>query len=360
MGDTIPPEDYITNENMEIFLLSCWENGEKPNVQQGKKWLNHILTATGQPTLNDHHRQAYASVLDLLHGLRKEPRWRGYATEGAEPMTPGMMKQILTATVFDVPNKVNAVKLRNKGIAGCLLTLGLHPEDIHNITDEHVIDLPDHVDRDGKRRPKFMFNGFPKTKQHWKFIRNTVGCGCPGHHDPRDERCLYNVLKWYSTVKDAYDDQVQSRPNKFKKANRATHFDEKGHLVNKTFFRAMNHARNGCSPQKAAQPPQHRQARDPRNLRVLEPGAGPHPRDEVRGHETDYRPGPEDLLHAGRAVHRRSLLVRGAHSRHGPHDLLHVRGPIHWRSFLTPKQAHSFVFASRRCFLGSSPTRSWR
>ena len=222
----------------------------------------------------------------------------------------------------------------------------------------HVIDLPDHVDRDGKRRPKFMFNGFPKTKQHWKFIRNTVGCGCPGHHDPRDERCLYNVLKWYSSVKNAYDDQVQSRPNKFKKANRATHFDEKGHLVNKTFFRAMNHAHNGCSLQKTAQPPQYRQARDPRNLRVLEPGAGPHPRDEVRGHETDDRPGPQDLLHAGRAVHR--PLVRGAHSRHGPHDLLHVRGPIHWRSFLTPKPSNSFVFASRRCFLGSSPTRSWR
>ena len=247
MGDTVPAEEYITNDNMEVFLLSCWENGEKPNVQQGKKWLNHILTATGRPTLNDHNRQDYASVLDLLHGLRKEPRWREYATEGAEPLTPGMMSRILTAPVFDTPQSINVLKLRNKGIAGCLLTLGLHPEDIHNITDEHVIDLPDHVDRDGKRRPKFMFKDFPKTKQHWKLIRNTVGCGCPGHRDRRDERCFYNVLKWYSVIKGLGDDEVKSRRNSFKKGNRATHFDEDGHLVNKTFFRAMNHARNGCS-----------------------------------------------------------------------------------------------------------------
>ena len=247
MGDTVPPQEHINNDNMEIFILWCWENGEKPNVLQGKKWLNHILTATGRPTVNDNHRQDYASVLDLLHGLRNESRWREYTTEGAEPLTPGMMKQILSATVFDSPLKINALKLRNKGIAGCLLMMGLHPEDIHNITDENVLDLPDYLDRDGKRRPKIMFKDFPKTKQHWKFVRNTAGCGCPGDHNPRDERCFYNVLKWYSMLKTTTDDDVRRNASQLKISNRGSHFDEKGRLRNKTFFRSMNHARNGCS-----------------------------------------------------------------------------------------------------------------
>ena len=172
---------------MEVFLLACWNEAEKPTVQQGKKWLNHVLTLTGRPNINDSYRLEYASVLDLLHGIRKEPRWKQYKVEGAEPLTKEMMKRILSATIFRGSGKFDVVRLRNKTVAGCMLTLGLHTSDIRAITDSCVMDLPDYIDRDGMRRPKIIIGPFRKTKQHWKSVRNTIGCGCRHFHDPTDE-----------------------------------------------------------------------------------------------------------------------------------------------------------------------------
>ena len=106
---------------MEIFLLSCWNDAEKPTVLQGKKWLNHVLTLMGRPNINNSHRLEYASVIDLLHGMRKEPRWKQYQVEGAEPLTKEMVKRILSATVFQDNGEFDAVRLRNKTIAGCML-----------------------------------------------------------------------------------------------------------------------------------------------------------------------------------------------------------------------------------------------
>jgi hypothetical protein len=68
-----------------------------------------------------------------------------------------------------------------------MLTLGLHTSDIRAITDSCVMDLPDYIDRDGMRRPKIIIGPFRKTKQHWKSVRNTIGCGCRHSHNSSDE-----------------------------------------------------------------------------------------------------------------------------------------------------------------------------
>lgn len=179
---------------MEVFILCCWNEAEKPTVQQGKKWLNHVLTLTGRPNINDSYRLEYASVLDLLHGIRKEPRWKQYQVEGAEPLTKEMMKRILSATIFQENGKFDVVRLRNKTVAGCMLTLGLHTSDIRAITDSCVMDLPDYIDRDGMRRPKIIIGPFRKTKQHWKSVRNTIGCGCRYSHNSSDESSVVVFL----------------------------------------------------------------------------------------------------------------------------------------------------------------------
>ena len=63
-GNFVPPEEDITNDNMEEFFVQCWVDGSKPNVTQGRRFINHILTHHGRAPLNKHHRQNYASVLD--------------------------------------------------------------------------------------------------------------------------------------------------------------------------------------------------------------------------------------------------------------------------------------------------------
>ena len=37
---------------MEEFFVQCWEDGSKPNVTQGRRFINHILTNYGKPPLN--------------------------------------------------------------------------------------------------------------------------------------------------------------------------------------------------------------------------------------------------------------------------------------------------------------------
>ena len=242
MGDPVPPNEFITNENMEVFLATCWECGNKPNVLQGKKYLNHILTSHGRPNVNRDHRQEYASVLDFLNGLRQEERWQDWATEGAEPLTQEMTKKILRSTIFNLDGSVNMLKLRNKVIALCLLTMGWRPADVKRVKDINVIDLPHFRDRDTKHRPKLLFNDLTKTKQNWKRVKNTVGCGCPNDrdHDPRDERCFYTAFKAYMRLKDTADERASQKLKKFNKVARARHFDEAGHLTaDKSFFRCF-------------------------------------------------------------------------------------------------------------------------
>ena len=41
--DIVPPEQDITNDNMEDFFVDLFEATGKPSVQQARKWINHIL-----------------------------------------------------------------------------------------------------------------------------------------------------------------------------------------------------------------------------------------------------------------------------------------------------------------------------
>ena len=58
------------------------------------------------------------------------------------------------------------------------------------------------------------------------------------------ENCFYNVVKWYSMVKAECDDKLKR--SYMRSAERPAHYDEQGRLLDKCFFRAMNHARDGC------------------------------------------------------------------------------------------------------------------
>ena len=37
-----PPAAALTNENMKIFIVRCWEDGSRPNVEQAQKWLKKL------------------------------------------------------------------------------------------------------------------------------------------------------------------------------------------------------------------------------------------------------------------------------------------------------------------------------
>ena len=55
-----PPIETLTNACLEKFILLVWEqNHSKPAVQQGKRYLNYILTSAGKPPLNKYFRQHY-------------------------------------------------------------------------------------------------------------------------------------------------------------------------------------------------------------------------------------------------------------------------------------------------------------
>ena len=67
------------------------------------------------------------------------------------------------------------------------------------------------------------------------------------------ENCFYNVVQWYSTVKAACDDKLKR--SYMRSAERPAHYDAQGRLLDKCFFRALNHARDGCGPEQTALPP---------------------------------------------------------------------------------------------------------
>ena len=242
----VPPEKYITNENMEEFFVQCWDDGSKPNVTQGRRFINYILTHHGLPSLNKHHRQQYASVLDVLKGLEKEDAWRDHQSKGAKPMSRPMVKKILMAEVHDGDGKIDLRKLRNKVLATALILCGWHPRDAWRIKDENVINLEDFHDRDGHHRPKFMFNELSHNKrQHWK-VCNTIGCGCKRTHKPKNTACPYNILLWYQQTKEECDGRLMRRKTKLCRAERLRHFDERGHLTDRRFFRSIT-KNGGCS-----------------------------------------------------------------------------------------------------------------
>ena len=91
----VPPSDALTNDNMKMFFVKCWEDGSRPNVEQGRKWLNHALTKNGQPPLNKWNRQHYHETLDMLKGLSKEVEWREHV-----PKSTAAFDLIATQDIF--------------------------------------------------------------------------------------------------------------------------------------------------------------------------------------------------------------------------------------------------------------------
>ena len=116
----IPGKEHITNDNLEEFVVQCWEDGSKPNVTQGRRYLNHILTKHGRPPLNKHQRQQDASVMDVYKGLEREDEWRNYNGQGAKPLSKDNVKKLLLANIRDADGKIDVRRLRNKALASAL------------------------------------------------------------------------------------------------------------------------------------------------------------------------------------------------------------------------------------------------
>jgi hypothetical protein len=126
-GNFIPPEEDVTNDNIEEFFVQCWEDGTKPNVTQGHRYINHILTHHGRPPLNKHYRKNYSPVLDVLKGLKRTEEWRDHKSKGAEPLPLEFVKKILLAKVHDEKGNIELRLLRNKALASALILCGWHP-----------------------------------------------------------------------------------------------------------------------------------------------------------------------------------------------------------------------------------------
>ena len=133
--------------------------------------------------------------------------------------------------------------LRNKALAVTMILNGWHPIDAYRMTETDVTDVPDYRDRSGHHRPKIIFAGEEThhTKVHSIKVRNTIGCGCHGNHDPRDERCFYNIVKDYIVEKDKSDEMfMREGYPRLSKAARLVHVNAEGVLRPINFFRAMN------------------------------------------------------------------------------------------------------------------------
>ena len=244
-NNLVPPEEDITNDNLEEFVVACWYSGKdgtksKPNVTQGRRYLNHILAHYGYPALNRNHRADYGPVIDVLQGLEKEREWLNHRSEGAEPFTKEQVKKIIMAEVHDVDGELLYDRLANKAVGVSMIINGWHTKDAHEVRESNVFQEKDFYDRDGKHRPKFLFKDLSHNKRPtWK-VHNAVGCGCKGHHHPRNVACPYNILDWYQAVKNKFDQRLIHRTRRLSKQERLRHFDEDGDLKECSFFRAYN------------------------------------------------------------------------------------------------------------------------
>ena len=263
----VPPANTLTCGALENYFAECWlgegkykgeaELRSKPTVLQAKKWANHALAAHQRPPINRNHRKEYASVIDLIQGLEKEPEWQAHVTTGAFPFTVDQVKALLNAEVTTTARnprtqKTRVVldlrKLRNKCLATAMIVNGWHPIDAYRCKDRKVADHPHFRDRDGTHRPKLVFHG-RHTKRPWS-EKNVLGCGCPGAHDPDNQRCLYTCFKWYKNVKEGNDAHFRKRAiKKLSDKSRKVHLDDLGQLKEKNFFRALpkRNAKHGCN-----------------------------------------------------------------------------------------------------------------
>ena len=270
-----PPNAALTNENMKIFIVRCWEDGSRPNVEQAQKWLSHSLTRHGRPPLSRYQRQHYRPTLDLLYGISKEPAWREHRAAKTEAFDLDTCKKIFHASVVDPgpPPRLNLKALRNKALAISMIVNGWHPIDAYRVKDCDVVDEYGYVDRSGEHRPKLVFSGrdVHHTKKHSVKVRNVIGCGCIKNHERTNENCFYNVLKCYMVEKKKSDKYFfETTFKKLNKSQRAKHVDEDGNLRVLGFFRAV--CRRGpprCTGKSPRAPPrEHGRQLHARGLRV--------------------------------------------------------------------------------------------
>ena len=68
--EIIAPKALMSNPNMERFLIQCWEdNKNRSNVEQGKKWINHVPWGKliWTTALSYLYFQSYLIVVNLNH-----------------------------------------------------------------------------------------------------------------------------------------------------------------------------------------------------------------------------------------------------------------------------------------------------
>ena len=246
-SDMRPPPEFMTNANIEVFLAFQWqERKHKPAVEQAKKWLNHVLTTEGRPTINMRQRKDYAGVIDLLASIRKKPEWRNYEKQGARPLPMFVVERILNAdtrNAADPDGRPDPIAVRNKAIAAVMIVLGAHPKDMHRMHENDFVDAPQHRDREGWLRPKIVIRDVMKTKEHWLKGRNVLGCGCKGHHTAANLNCMYNIIKHYVVLKTVADLQFLAHDNGLVQLNRKQrrfHADEEGRLKPTWFWRSWS------------------------------------------------------------------------------------------------------------------------
>ena len=236
--DVVPPNEFLTNENMEDFFVELFESTGKPSVVQAKKWINHCLAKYHRAPVNKFHYQHYASVLDTLKGISKDDNWKNHVNDGAQALSKEAVKKIFEAHIH-VPGtkELCLVRLRNKALSILLIANGWHMSDAYRLHDNDVQDFPDYHDRDGTHRPKLVFRG-RKTKQH-VLAKNTVGCGCRNAHTVLNTNCFYNVVNWYKTKKEQSDKHfLKTGMFQMSKSQRRSHLTDDGQLAERRFFRS--------------------------------------------------------------------------------------------------------------------------
>ena len=219
-GDqTLPPSHTLTNAALLKYLTSMWEERKKkPAVEQSRKWLNYAMGLHGRPPINKYHhtnlsntfeynlscdRQHYAKVLDLLKSIKKTKEWREYRTEGASSFSLEFVEKLMNASVNGPNGKPDMIAARNKAVGVMMILFGAHPLDMHRMHEDQVRIQPEHIDREGYRRPKFVIGGHDQLsitvdcKRKCFKSSNVIGCGCAYHHNHSNPHCAYNIIRQY-------------------------------------------------------------------------------------------------------------------------------------------------------------------
>ena len=204
-----------------------------------------------------------------------------YITQGAVPLTKIQVRTILNADVH-TDGKEDYVKIRNKVLAATMIVNGWHPIDSYRIKDNHVEHVPHHVDRDGHKRPKVVFQG-RHTKRQWP-VKNVIGCGCPGDHVEGNHRCIYTTLKLYMKLKDESDKYFMVTGYRKLNAKARKQHVENGELQPRNFFRAMR-KKNDSGPERYLHCNMSCNELRERRLRILESSSGHHRRPELHANQ---------------------------------------------------------------------------